>query len=513
MLIRRMTIKTCIGATVALLAALLVAISSLVLVGMNRMNSAYIDTFMSKRSVVNVGNSELYITRERMALDSAMLTGDAGESKKSIEIAHDMHRLSAMWWQRYADQPRGAEEDQLARAAVVKRDAFFAAADTLIEALGRNERARETESARRVQAAYDELARADDCVRQYQFSGAKERFDGVQATFEFYQISTALALGAGLLIAVAAWLLLSNAISRPIDTVVAHVARMATGDLSVPIALLWSNELGRLADGVASMQRSLTDTVRAMRASSETIVTASRQIAAGNTDLSARTAEQAAALQETASSMDQLTRNVQQNADNAQQANALATQATQIADQGRSVVDRVIVTMDHISHSSAKIADITSIIEGIAFQTNILALNAAVEAARAGEEGRGFAVVAGEVRSLAQRAGVAAKEIKALIRASVDRVQAGATLVESAGRTMTDVSRAVQRLSDIMGEISSASQAQSHQIVQLASVVTQMDSVTQQNAALVEEAAAGSQSLDDLAQRLHDDVAAFRLGS
>jgi methyl-accepting chemotaxis protein-1 (serine sensor receptor) len=227
--------------------------------------------------------------------------------------------------------------------------------------------------------------------------------------------------------------------------------------------------------------------------------------------LSSRTEEQASALQETASSMDELTGTVKQNADNARQASSLAANASEIANKGSRVVAQVVGTMGDINQSSAKIADIITIIEGIAFQTNILALNAAVEAARAGEEGRGFAVVAGEVRSLAQRSSAAAKEIKGLIDTSVERVQSGTSLVDEAGRTMAEIIGAVQRVTDIMGEIAAASEEQSSGIEQVARAVTQMDEVTQQNAALVEEAAAAAQSLEDQAAKLRQAVAVFHL--
>jgi methyl-accepting chemotaxis protein I, serine sensor receptor len=262
---------------------------------------------------------------------------------------------------------------------------------------------------------------------------------------------------------------------------------------------------------LAKMQASLAATVQTVRAGSESIASATKQIAAGNIDLSSRTEEQASALQETASSMDELTGTVKQNADNARQASSLAANASEIANKGSRVVAQVVGTMGDINQSSAKIADIITIIEGIAFQTNILALNAAVEAARAGEEGRGFAVVAGEVRSLAQRSSAAAKEIKGLIDTSVERVQSGTSLVDEAGRTMAEIIGAVQRVTDIMGEIAAASEEQSSGIEQVARAVTQMDEVTQQNAALVEEAAAAAQSLEDQAAKLRHAVSVFQV--
>jgi methyl-accepting chemotaxis protein-1 (serine sensor receptor) len=315
----------------------------------------------------------------------------------------------------------------------------------------------------------------------------------------------------GLLAALFSYLTLSRAIGRPLGEALGHFDAIAAGDLRRPVTIRSHDEMGQLLEGIAKMQRSLTETVRSVRGGSESIATATRQIAAGNLDLSSRTEEQASALQETASSMEQLTGTVKQNADNARQASSLAANASEIANRGNTVVGQVVGTMGEINQSSTKIAEIISIIEGIAFQTNILALNAAVEAARAGEEGRGFAVVAGEVRSLAQRSSAAAKEIKELIDTSVERVRSGSALVDQAGRTMTEVIGAVQRVTDIMGEIAAASEEQSSGIDQVARAVTQMDEVTQQNAALVEEAAAAAQSLEDQAGKLRTAVAVFQL--
>jgi methyl-accepting chemotaxis protein len=261
------------------------------------------------------------------------------------------------------------------------------------------------------------------------------------------------------------------------------------------------------------MQDHLTRTIGTIKNSADSIATASQQIAAGNLDLSQRTEEQAASLQETATSMEELTSTVHHNTENALQASALANSASDTAQRGGAVVGRVVETMHGISSSSARVADIINVIEGIAFQTNILALNAAVEAARAGEQGRGFAVVASEVRNLAQRSATAAKEIKALIGESVDRVQAGARLVEEAGNTIEEIVHAVKRVTEIMSAISSASQEQSTGIEQVNRAVTQMDQVTQQNAALVEEASAAAQSMADQAQELRHAVAGFKVGN
>jgi methyl-accepting chemotaxis protein len=287
-------------------------------------------------------------------------------------------------------------------------------------------------------------------------------------------------------------------------------ARIATGDLTHAVTLR-ANDSHSMMAAMHSMQVRLQRAIGEIRHSAEAIASATQQIAAGNDDLSRRTEQQAASLQETAASMEQLTATVKQNADNARQASGLANNASDIATKGNDVVSRVIGTMGDINDSSRQIADIIGVIEGIAFQTNILALNAAVEAARAGEQGRGFAVVAGEVRSLAQRSATAAKEIKQLIGASVERVNNGSTLVEQAGATMGEILQAVRRVTDIMGEIAAASEEQSSGISQVGRAVTQMDEVTQQNAALVEQATAAAASLQNQAALLRDSVNAFRV--
>jgi methyl-accepting chemotaxis protein len=300
-------------------------------------------------------------------------------------------------------------------------------------------------------------------------------------------------------------------ITAPINEAVRVAQTVASGDLTSRIDVTTTEETGQLLQALKDMNTSLIDIVGQVRGGTDTIATASAQIASGNLDLSSRTEEQASSLEETASSMEELTSTVRQNADNARQANTLAANASSVAVRGGGVVTRVVETMEAINASSARVVDIISVIDGIAFQTNILALNAAVEAARAGEQGRGFAVVAGEVRTLAHRSAAAAKEIKALIGDSVDKVGEGSKLVSEAGQTMSDIVDSVQRVTDIMGEITMATQEQSSGIDQINMAVSQMDTVTQQNAALVEEAAAAAASLEDQAARLAQVVSVFRL--
>ena len=313
--------------------------------------------------------------------------------------------------------------------------------------------------------------------------------------------------------AVAAGWLINRSITGPLVEAVQVADRIAAGDLGSRMAVVSTDETGQLLASLQRMQQSLVQTVSAVRGNAESVSLASAEISKGNSDLSRRTEQQAAALQETAASMEQLGSTVRHNADNARQAGQLAADASNVAVKGGSVVDQVVQTMKGINDSSRQIADIISVIDGIAFQTNILALNAAVEAARAGEQGRGFAVVASEVRSLAQRSAQAAKEIKVLIGASVERVEQGTSLVDQAGSTMQEVVASVKRVSDIMGEISAASAEQSTGVSQVGEAVTQMDQATQQNAALVEESAAAASSLQTQAEQLVQAVAVFRFGN
>ncbi|MYN19425.1 HAMP domain-containing protein [Rugamonas sp. FT107W] len=310
----------------------------------------------------------------------------------------------------------------------------------------------------------------------------------------------------------AAWVI-SRSITVPLKSAVAIASTVANGDLTTRFDTETSGcEIGELMTALKGMNDALHNVVSQVQSGTSTIATASNQIAAGNMDLSQRTEEQASSLEETASSMEELTSTVRQNAENARQANQLAQAASDVAERGGTIVGQVVDTMGSIDASAKKIVDIIGVIDGIAFQTNILALNAAVEAARAGEQGRGFAVVASEVRNLAQRSAAAAKEIKELIGNSVEQVDIGARLVQQAGSTMDDVVSSVRRVTDIMGEITSASSEQSIGIDQVNTAITQMDQVTQQNAALVEQAAAAAASMQEQAARLAEVAASFKLG-
>ncbi|MET3129837.1 methyl-accepting chemotaxis protein [Oxalobacteraceae bacterium GrIS 1.11] len=306
-------------------------------------------------------------------------------------------------------------------------------------------------------------------------------------------------------------LFITRSITRPLSGAVAVAQKVASGALTSHVAVEGRDEISALLQALKDMNESLVKTVSDVRSGTETITIASREIASGNADLSSRTESQASSLEETASSMEELTSTVKQNADNARQANQLAVSASSVAVKGGSVVAQVVDTMGSIKESSRKIVDIIGVIDSIAFQTNILALNAAVEAARAGEQGRGFAVVASEVRNLAQRSAGAAKEIKELIGDSVDKVDAGSRLVDEAGQTMGLIVTSIKQVADIMGEITAATLEQSNGIEEINQAITQMDEMTQQNAALVEQAAAAAESMQEQSQKLSHAVSIFKL--
>jgi len=337
-------------------------------------------------------------------------------------------------------------------------------------------------------------------------SGEQVRTDGQIAIMSTLVLSSIAALAA-----IVIGVVITRSITTPVNRAVEVARTVAAGDLTSRITVTSKDEIGMLLTSLSAMNDNLKHIVGEVRSGIEEIATATTEVANGNMDLSSRTEEQASALEETASSMEELTSTVKQNSENARQANQLAQSAAAVAMRGGDVVSQVVETMDSINTSSSKIVDIISVIDGIAFQTNILALNAAVEAARAGEQGRGFAVVASEVRNLAQRSASAAKEIKVLIGDSVDKVEAGNKLVSTAGTTMDEVVASVHKLTSIVGEITTASREQEMGIEQINEAITSMDTVTQQNAALVEEAAAATSALQEQAGKLAQAVSVFKL--
>ncbi len=361
------------------------------------------------------------------------------------------------------------------------------------------------------EAAFTAVVDAAGRLNQLSQQSAQQAQQSASDAYDTARWWLVVGVGLSAIIAALCGALVTRSVTRPAQRAVQAANRIAQGDLSQNIVVDSQDEMGALLQALQRMQSSLVQTVNSVRSNAEGVATASAQIASGNSDLSGRTEEQASALEETAASMEQLGSTVRQNADNARQANQLALNASTVAVQGGDVVAQVVDTMKGINDSSRQISDIIGVIDGIAFQTNILALNAAVEAARAGEQGRGFAVVASEVRSLAQRSAEAAKEIKGLITASVERVEQGSQQADQAGETMTQVVSAIRRVTDIMGEISAASSEQSQGVAQVGEAITQMDQATQQNAALVEESAAAADSLQRQAQELVAAVAVFRL--
>jgi methyl-accepting chemotaxis protein len=406
---------------------------------------------------------------------------------------------------------RGSDLGQAGLAAIEKATAYRNASTALVEAaLTDTTRAQSLRPA--FERAFDELETELEAMSAAIEESANQRAGRVDA----FIVQAVMATGAALLLALlglgALWAV-SRQLMRALTQGLAVAQAVAQGDLSSRVSVRGSNEAAQLLGALAHMNDRLREIVRSVRHNSEGVATASAQIASGNADLSQRTEQQASTLQQTSASMEQLGGTVKTSADSARQANQLALSASNVAIDGGEVVSQVVETMRGINDSSKKIAEITSVIDGIAFQTNILALNAAVEAARAGEQGRGFAVVASEVRSLAQRSSEAAKQIKGLITASVERVEQGSVLVDRAGNTMTEVVTSIKRVTDIMGEISAASSEQSAGVSQIVGAVSQIDQATQQNAALVEESAAAAESLKQQATRLVAAVAVFKLGS
>ncbi len=405
-------------------------------------------------------------------------------------------------------------KSQAQYAAVKKvRVEYLAARKDLLAAknAGDQEKARQIFESRMRPRTLDYIASVTALAEAQQQSAANF-VDNVQSAYESARM-TLIGLGSlAVILGIGFAIYITRSIVAPIEQAVAVADRVSSGDLTSDITVTTKDETGQLMGALQKMNTNLLDIVGQVRTGTDTIATASAEIAAGNQDLSSRTEQQASSLEETASSMEELTSTVRQNADNARRANSLAADAAGIAEQGGAVVAEVVGTMSAINESSRKIVDIISVIDSIAFQTNILALNAAVEAARAGEQGRGFAVVATEVRNLAHRSAAAAKEIKGLIDDSVQKVEAGTTLVDKAGTTMEDIVRSIGRVTGIMNEISHASDEQSAGIEQVNQAITEMDTVTQQNAALVEEATAAAASMQDQAAQLAEVVSVFKTG-
>ncbi len=415
-------------------------------------------------------------------------------------------------WEAYLTTYLTPEEKVLTEEYAAKRKVYQAARNKAMDYIkaGNFLEANST-VVKEVGPAYSANFEAMRKLIQLQIDVGKEEYTKSAKAYATTRTISIVSIVLGVLLAAFIGTLLIRNISRSLAQALSVAGRIAQGDLSIPVHVDSRDEIGRVLEAIKTMQDSLRQLISEIRSATDTINTASKEIASGNSDLSQRTEEQASSLEETASSMEELTSTVKQNAENAKQANQLAIGASDVASKGGAVVSQVVTTMDSINESSRKIVDIISVIDGIAFQTNILALNAAVEAARAGEQGRGFAVVAGEVRTLAQRSAAAAKEIKTLIGDSVEKVEGGSKQVAQAGQTMEEIVTSIKRVTDIMSEITSASVEQSQGIEQVNTAITQMDEVTQQNAALVEEAAAAAESLEEQAQNLVELAGIFKL--
>ena len=507
-------ISTRLAGLLAALCLLVLLVGGAGLFGMGQSNaglkSVYDDRVVPLKQIKVV--ADMYAVN---VVDTAHKVRDGAMTPaQGLQSVADARKAIDTNWSAYLATRLAPEETQLVARFKPLQAKADAATDTLLGLFKSGDvPALTSYAAKEMYPAIDPLQEVLGQLMQVQLDYAKAEYDRAAASFQTIRALALTAVVLGILLAVLMGGAMIRQISRSLDNAVQITDSVAQGDLTVPIQARGKDEIAQLLGGLTTMRDNLAHVVSGVRGNAQGVASASAEIASGNNDLSIRTEQQASALQETAASMEELSSTVKQNADNARQANQLAMSASTVAGQGGDVVAEVVTTMKGINDSSKKIADIISVIDGIAFQTNILALNAAVEAARAGEQGRGFAVVAGEVRNLAQRSAEAAKEIKSLINASVERVEQGTLLVDKAGTTMTEVVGAIRRVTDIMGEISAASSEQSTGVSQVGEAVTQMDQVTQQNAALVEEMAAAASSLSHQAQALVGAVAVFKLST
>jgi methyl-accepting chemotaxis protein len=507
-------ISTRLFALISILSALLVSIGSLGLFGLSQSTEALRDVYENRTEpLAQLAKIKDNMLRNRLVIANSQLRPDAVEvTKNSAEVEANIAEVNQVWTAFMATS-HTTEEAKLAKEFVEARNKLLQ--EGILPTIAA-QRANDLDGASRLESEkirpmWIPVRDGIDALIQLNIEEAKKAYEAAIARYHTIRIASVAAIAGGVLFAFIFGTMLVRGISRSLNQAVNVSKAVAQGDLTHAIHVEGKDEAAQLLTALSAMQSSLVGIVGQVRQGTDTIATASSQIAAGNMDLSSRTEEQASSLEETAASMEEITSTVRQNADNARQANQMAVSASSVAVKGGSVVAQVVDTMGAINASSKKIVDIISVIEGIAFQTNILALNAAVEAARAGEQGRGFAVVAAEVRNLAQRSAAAAKEIKVLIDDSVSKVSEGSQQVAQAGKAMEEIVDSVKRVTDIMAEITAASQEQSQGIEQVNQAITQMDQVTQQNAALVEEAAAAAASLQEQAAGLSQVVSVFQL--
>jgi methyl-accepting chemotaxis protein len=477
-------------------------------------------------AIENLGHMKGFVADHYLAVSDRMAGRDASDTatfaKKLQELESELGKATEVYAATlltYTEETAelGKREKALYADYQAKRDVYFKLSQAGLKGLADAANAPDAlapaqqEFAAKAPKAFREAYVAMEAILKFNLVGAADAAKGVTTKVNATENTMLIASAIMVLVGLGLIVVIPRSVVEPVREAVALAHSIADGNLTHAITVHSKDELGELLRSLEYMQQKLSQVVSNVRQGSESVATASSEIAQGNNDLSVRTENQASALEKTASSMAALGGQVRHNADNARSANQLAMSASTVAVKGGEVVGQVVETMKGINESSRRISDIISVIDGIAFQTNILALNAAVEAARAGEQGRGFAVVASEVRSLAGRSAEAAKEIKHLINASVERVEQGTALVDTAGETMTEVVASIRRVTDIMGEISAASNEQSAGVAQVGEAVTQMDQTTQQNAALVEEMAAAASSLKTQAQELVQVVAVFKL--
>jgi len=500
--------------TVVTLGVLVIAMGVMSLFGMETTTRAQHEAYaLHFASVVALGKSGTAMSRARFGLDWAMANPHSPQLGVQLDRAQTLLDESDRWWQQFRALPKPAElqtltDDLDTRRGAVRREAI----DRLIVAIRHGDTGwMDEHRAAQLIGLYSAM-NASQTALEHDLDEAARRADAQSsARFHTLGVLCGASIALALLIAYLSWRALRRAVMDPLRAAMAHFEAIAAGDLTTRIAVHRADEMGLLLERLAAMQTRLRSTMEQVSTGANAMATATQQIATGNLDLSQRTEEQASSLAQTASAMQELIGTVQANAANAQQARELALGASDVAGRGRDAVTRMEQTMHEIHASSSKMTDIIATIESIAFQTNILALNAAVEAARAGEEGRGFAVVAGEVRSLAQRSSAAAREIGGLIAGSTARVANGAELVIEASGAMEAIQASTTRVVTLIHDIAAASREQSEGIEQVGLAVTQMDEVTQQNAALVEESAAAAASLAEHAHSLNLLIAAFKV--
>jgi len=511
--LNHMKISTRLSILIGILSALLITIGSIGLFGIVQSNESLRSVYRERLVPTGqVSEIQKLLLRNRLAIATALVTPTPENiTANTAEVEANIASITKIWEVYTATQHDPAEAQVVKTFAEHRGNFVQQGLRPTIAALRANDIPQATHLVvTAVRPLYLPVNESIEALMKFQLDSAHRDYEASVARYATIRLVSIGSIVAGVLFGIVFGIALIRGISRALGHAVEVANTVATGDLTQTIESHGHNEVAQLLKALAAMQGSLVRVCTTVRTDSEHVATASAQIAAGNSDLAARTEQQASTLEQTASSMAQLSAAVMQNADSARQANQLALNASTVAMQGGTVVAQVVDTMKGINDSSRRIADIITVIDGIAFQTNILALNAAVEAARAGEQGRGFAVVASEVRSLAGRSAEAAKEIKTLIDASVLRVAQGSAQVDQAGNTMNEVVMAIRHVTDLVGEISAASSEQATGVAQVGVAVTQMDQATQQNAALVEEMAAAAGSLTSQAQELVATVAVFK---